>query len=994
MRSRRTTVTARAHAQLHGNANANAGLGGAPINQLENENENEADSENVSPTAPAPAPMPASALDAHRLQCQKLALSTPVAPARAPLGLGAPFSLARADNNGTRVFHAERAFDLSPPSSASSGSSDFDFGSPASSARGQDAFDAFVATRSRVVRGLAPATLWTLRAPAKEDGREGRGEKEGWEGCVWAVFRTHAEACAALALSPSPSSPSPSSLSQSLSAAPALEADLEPFAKLARVPLPPPLSAVQLYDTSSSSVAREAFGSLGAAGMEDYGYAQDYAQDYALGLGLGQQDFPLSTNPPSPSPSARGGGGTAFRLGDWICRAPGCAAHNFGRNLTCIACACPRSPPGNGNGNAPHDAPHEPHYSPHSSYLWALQNQAQAPRAQASPRFASASASASASSFASASVPGLMQYAPGPGLGASASAYAPQSPPAYARAAPPPQQSYLSSMHAQGVVTLPPPLPRSPPHTHHKALSASASAHAHQTHQTHQTHQVHQGHPLLTPSGRAFALGGKVQNVSPNPLNPCVLYWPDNEAFPEEGQIRPSGLMGVPPPILNTGNRGPISHQPGDWICLKCNYLNWRRRKVCQTCLPYAEGNGDSISAAVQAERIALLTSVLAQTRVSSPAPGSSAAYPSPSSASAYASPSSGAAYASPGSAAGYQGHGYPPPIGRAHPRAHSTTPAQAQRPFVDFSPPHTHQHPQAHPQAHPQQQQQQTQTQTQQQQQLFRAPVHRSHSHSELGNAGSLGSSASPIYQTAPHQHGQQSQSPYQSLYQTQSQSQARQHHPSPLQRHTLSMDACSSPVYERYGDGGGYKGGAGAGYGGERERYGGERERERERERDMRGELYAPAPSALLPAFLHDIVHSPTLGLSPASTSSADLSLDSLDSLEGYEYGYGYDGCDGEGYGRGGDGEGDEGEGESLPSSATRSTFSHGSGSAGGGDSAHASPLANIWRLDGEESKSLKAFARPRRGGGLVGGGGSAASSRNSSLDSERLRVRVAAS
>jgi hypothetical protein len=61
--------------------------------------------------------------------------------------------------------------------------------------------------------------------------------------------------------------------------------------------------------------------------------------------------------------------------------------------------------------------------------------------------------------------------------------------------------------------------------------------------------------------------------------------------------------------------------------------LNWRRRKVCQTCLPCApvcsfalintspsdfystdaEGNGDSISAAVQAERIALLTSVLAQ---------------------------------------------------------------------------------------------------------------------------------------------------------------------------------------------------------------------------------------------------------------------------------------------------------------------------------------------------------------------------------------------
>ncbi|KAJ2915118.1 hypothetical protein MD484_g5315, partial [Candolleomyces efflorescens] len=115
--------------------------------------------------------------------------------------------------------------------------------------------------------------------------------------------------------------------------------------------------------------------------------------------------------------------------------------------------------------------------------------------------------------------------------------------------------------------------------------------------------------PLLTPSGRAFAVGGRVQNVSSDPLSPCIMWWPDNEPFPEQGQIRPNNVVGVAqPPILNTGNRGPISHQPGDWICQKCNYLNWRRRKVCQTCLPYAEGNGDSISAAVQAERIALLT--------------------------------------------------------------------------------------------------------------------------------------------------------------------------------------------------------------------------------------------------------------------------------------------------------------------------------------------------------------------------------------------------
>ncbi|KAG6877521.1 hypothetical protein C0993_006385 [Termitomyces sp. T159_Od127] len=106
-------------------------------------------------------------------------------------------------------------------------------------------------------------------------------------------------------------------------------------------------------------------------------------------------------------------------------------------------------------------------------------------------------------------------------------------------------------------------------------------------------------HPLLTPSGRAFAVGGKVQNISSDPLNPCIMYWPDNEPFPEQGQIRPSNLVGVPqPPILNTGNRGPIAHSSSD-----------------------AEGNGDSISAAVQAERIALLTSVLAQTQAQAAAP-------------------------------------------------------------------------------------------------------------------------------------------------------------------------------------------------------------------------------------------------------------------------------------------------------------------------------------------------------------------------------------
>ncbi|KAI0776789.1 hypothetical protein BD413DRAFT_668940 [Trametes elegans] len=121
-------------------------------------------------------------------------------------------------------------------------------------------------------------------------------------------------------------------------------------------------------------------------------------------------------------------------------------------------------------------------------------------------------------------------------------------------------------------------------------------------------------YPPLTPSGRALSVGGRVRNISRDPFAPCVMYWPDNEPLPETCQIRPidSALMTYPP-IINTGNKGAAEKQPGDWVCGKCNYHNWRRRKVCQTCFPYAEGNGDSISATVQAERIALLANVLTQ---------------------------------------------------------------------------------------------------------------------------------------------------------------------------------------------------------------------------------------------------------------------------------------------------------------------------------------------------------------------------------------------
>ena len=86
---------------------------------------------------------------------------------------------------------------------------------------------------------------------------------------------------------------------------------------------------------------------------------------------------------------------------------------------------------------------------------------------------------------------------------------------------------------------------------------------------------------LLTPSGRQIAQGGTVRNVTGDDTNAIYMFWPDNEPLPDPGQCRPSGLLcglggngnGPLPPILNTGNKGPIESQPGDWTCRKCEYL-------------------------------------------------------------------------------------------------------------------------------------------------------------------------------------------------------------------------------------------------------------------------------------------------------------------------------------------------------------------------------------------------------------------------------------
>ncbi|KAK7688482.1 hypothetical protein QCA50_008020 [Cerrena zonata] len=263
---------------------------------------------------------------------------------------------------------------------------------------------------------------------------------------------------------------------------------------------------------------------------------------------LRTESFNLSSNPPNPKLS--------FRAGDWMCSVRHCAAHNFGRNVACIRCGAPRAL----SDTECTTSPISPSHNISPRFLMTGNGQGPTPASLAS-------------NLAQLTISQHSHYP---------SMSQPQSP--------------LTPLSAQMPLSAPPAPPRSyPPIPSISPASKPPSP----------------SYPLLTPSGNTLSAGGRVRNISRDPMSPCIMYWPDNEPLPERGQIRPSGSVASQfPPIVNTGNKGAAEKQPGDWHCSKCNYLNWRRRKVCQTCFPYAEGNGDSISATVQAERITLLANV------------------------------------------------------------------------------------------------------------------------------------------------------------------------------------------------------------------------------------------------------------------------------------------------------------------------------------------------------------------------------------------------
>lgn len=84
-----------------------------------------------------------------------------------------------------------------------------------------------------------------------------------------------------------------------------------------------------------------------------------------------------------------------------------------------------------------------------------------------------------------------------------------------------------------------------------------------------------------------------------------------NGRVPALEQMAPTPQLatnGLPPPIVNTGNQGRMVPQLGDWRCGTCTFVNWRRRKVCMRCFPFAS-NDIGQSFAAQSQRAAYLAS-------------------------------------------------------------------------------------------------------------------------------------------------------------------------------------------------------------------------------------------------------------------------------------------------------------------------------------------------------------------------------------------------
>ncbi|GAA6007506.1 hypothetical protein JCM11491_004189 [Sporobolomyces phaffii] len=97
-----------------------------------------------------------------------------------------------------------------------------------------------------------------------------------------------------------------------------------------------------------------------------------------------------------------------------------------------------------------------------------------------------------------------------------------------------------------------------------------------------------------------------------------------NGRIPTLEQLCPEPIHpSAQPPIVNTGNQGVMVVQQGDWKCGTCSFVNWRRRKICLRCFPFANDIGNILT--IQSQRAAHLA-----TPLSAPAHQTNFLLPSP----------------------------------------------------------------------------------------------------------------------------------------------------------------------------------------------------------------------------------------------------------------------------------------------------------------------------------------------------------------------------
>ncbi|BGP19806.1 hypothetical protein JCM10213_003115 [Rhodosporidiobolus nylandii] len=103
------------------------------------------------------------------------------------------------------------------------------------------------------------------------------------------------------------------------------------------------------------------------------------------------------------------------------------------------------------------------------------------------------------------------------------------------------------------------------------------------------------------------SMGSEAKDYPLSPVDTDRIAKLHNGRIPSLQQLAPPEVLpgACQQPIVNTGNQGPMVVQAGDWRCGVCAFVNWRRRKICLRCFPYANDIGNILT--IQSQRAAHL---------------------------------------------------------------------------------------------------------------------------------------------------------------------------------------------------------------------------------------------------------------------------------------------------------------------------------------------------------------------------------------------------